>query len=301
MPKAGETIYWTINEHRLAITSPAKVYWPQSGMTKLDLLEYYRDIGPFMLPFLKDRPATFHVYPRGISDFSFYKRDFEGDVDFVQTYTYHEISQEKIIQVPLINNLESLIYFANKGCIEVHSWASKTPQLLRPDMAIFDLDVSARVPFDWALMAAYELHLLLEEKGLKSYAKTSGGSGMHVYVPLQPKYSFEFVRKWVKKVGGELAAKEPDRVASAPTHRKTHIGNKVVIDYLQNAPTRNTASPYTVRAYPHGPVSTPLSWDEVKKGGIKPSDFTLKNMPARVAQIGDLFADIMTHQQVIPD
>lgn len=296
----GKTLKWTINGHEILINYPKKLYWPEEKITKLDLLEYYSVMAKIMLPYFKNRPATLHCFPRGIKDFSYYKRNFNQDTDhLITTLPYAEVSQDKIIQVPIINNEAGLVYLSSKGCIEFHLWSSKMPNYKNPDIVIFDLDISIKASFKKVLEAALCLNKLLNDRKIIGYVKTSGGTGLHVYVPIDAKYSFEYVRNWVKNIGEQLTKRHPNLITTKEDNGATHKSEKVVIDYLQNVISRNTAAPYTVRAYGGAPVSAPLSWAEVEKGGFIPMDFNLKNMPDRVAKIGDLFLGVLTNKQAI--
>ncbi|MCF6294234.1 MAG: non-homologous end-joining DNA ligase [Flavobacteriaceae bacterium] len=294
-----EHITWHIDGDELLISHPQKLYWPKEGYTKIDVLNYYRTISTTILPYFKDRPVTLHYFPRGIEGFSFYKRNFENE-SLIRTASYKEVSQDKTIQVPLIDSSSGLLWLASRGGIEFHLWSSKMPNSTYPDIAIFDFDINENVNFKNVLQAAMYLNKLLNTMNLKSYPKTSGGTGLHVYVPIVSEYSFKFVREWVKKISDILADKYPALITTQRESGKTHKSNKVTIDYLQNVISRNTAAPYTVRAYSSAPISTPLSWDEVKKGGFTPKSFTIKNVPDRVAKLGDLFSDVLTNKQQLP-
>ncbi|UAM98568.1 non-homologous end-joining DNA ligase [Polaribacter litorisediminis] len=295
-------IIWNVRGYELQITHPNKVYWPKEGYTKLDILQYYFDMAPTLLPYFKDRPVTLHYFPKGIEELSFYKRNFEDeeeDENLFHTIAYEEISQDKTIRVPLIDSAAGLLFFASRGGFEFHLWSSKATNYSYPDMAIFDFDVNENVAFETVLQAASYLNELLNSMNLKSYPKTTGGSGLHVYVPIVPKYSFKEVREWVKRINDTLAKKYPNLITTQKKSKKTHISNKVTVDYLQNVISRNTAAPYTVRAYPNAPVSAPLTWKEVKNGGFLPKDFNIKTMPKRVEKLGDLFSEVLSIKQQI--
>lgn len=297
----GNPIEWTIDGYDILINYPEKLYWPEEKITKLDMLNYYRILADIMLPYFKNRPVTLRCFPRGISDFSYYKRNFDLDTgNLIKTLPYAEVSQDKIIQVPIINNEAGLVYLSSKGCIEFHLWSSKMPNYENPDIVIFDLDVSSKASFKKVLEAALCLNKLLNDLNIIGYVKTSGGTGLHVYVPIEAKYSFEYVRNWVKKIGEQLSKRHPNLITTKENSGATHKSEMIVIDYLQNVISRNTAAPYTVRANSGAPVSAPLSWEEVEKGGFEPKDFNLKNMPDRVAKMGDLFMDVLINKQVIP-
>ncbi|VAW41131.1 ATP-dependent DNA ligase clustered with Ku protein, LigD [hydrothermal vent metagenome] len=300
MDKVGDKpLIWNIDGYELLISHPQKLYWPKERYTKIDVLNYYRTISTTILPYFKDRPVTLHYFPRGIEGFSFYKRNFENE-SLIRTASYKEVSQDKTIQVPLIDSSSGLLWLASRGGIEFHLWSSKMPNYTHPDIAIFDLDISKDTDFNDVLKAGWYLHELLNSIKIKSYPKTSGGTGLHVYVPIVAKYSFELVRNWVKSIGNKLANCYPEIISTKKDKGATHKSDKVIIDCLQNVISRNTAAPYTVRAYSSAPISTPLSWDEVKKGGFTPKSFTIKNVPDRVAKLGDLFSEVLTNKQQLP-
>lgn len=299
--EAGKT--WNINGFELTITKPNKLYWPEVAYTKLDLLNYYKAMAPVLLPYFKNRPATIKFFPEGIEGLSYYKRNFDDEIKDRRLFTtvpYSEKSQVKIIQVPIISSTAGILWFASKGGIEFHLWSSKVPKFEFPDIAIFDLDVRDLSHFKNVLKVASYLCDALSEINLKSYAKTSGGMGIHVYVPIVPHYSFEIIRAWVKSIGDELADKYPDLITTKTKSRKTHDSKKVTIDYVQNVISRNTVAPYSVRAYKKAPVSTPLSWDEIRAGGFLPTDFTIENVPKRVEKKGDIFAEVLNHKEILP-
>ncbi len=278
-----------------------KLYWKEVHITKMDLMKYYDSIGDIIIPFLKNRPLTLHYFPYGIDGLSFYKRDFELNIseDLIKTFSYKEKTTNKLINVPTIKNKAGLVYLASRGCLALHAWGSKFPDFTYPDLAIFDLDISNSIDFSKVIKVANLIHKKLIAKKIKSYPKTSGGTGMHIYVPIDSIYSFEYVRSWVSGIGEELSNEFPKLITTIKHQRKSHSGNKVVIDYLQNAISRNTAIPYTPRANIEAKVSTPLYWEEVEKGGFTPEDFTLKNILSRIKNLGDPFKDIFKNPQKI--
>ncbi len=300
-PPKENPVLWNINGYQLQINHPNKLYWPEDKISKLALLTYYKEMAATLLPYFKNRPVTLHYFPRGIHNFSFYRRNFDQKTNSpIQTVDYQEVSQDKTIQLPLIHTEEGLLWLVSKGCIEFHLWSAKAIDFLHPDMAIFDLDIGNNTPFNKVLKAALVTRDYLKKQGIVVYPKTTGGTGIHLYVPIKPIYDFKTVRMWVKSVGGRLSKMYPELVTTEKSGRKTHQGNRVTIDYSQNSIGRNTAAPYTVRAYRLAPVSTPLHWYEVEKGGFKPTDFNLKNLPARIAKEGDLFEGTLKNQQQLP-
>ncbi|MCL5998547.1 MAG: hypothetical protein M1546_21200 [Chloroflexi bacterium] len=190
------------------------------------------------------------------------------------------------------------MWLANQGSIEFHLWTSRIDQLKQPDQVAFDLDPGDAASFKDVLKVALKLHDLLQNSGLEAYPKTSGGQGLHVYVPLAPGHRFEAVRAWAKSIAQQLEQASPHLVDVA--HGATHHGDQVTFDYAQNSIGRNTAAPYTLRARPGAPVSAPLTWDEVETGRVKPADFTIKTMPQRIERAGDLFEPVLKGKQPLP-
>ncbi len=297
-PPEGEPLIWKIDGSDLEIKYPGKLYWPDASIKKTDLLIYYRDMAQIMLPYFKNRPVTLHYFPKGIHNISFYKRNFSQRSDsLVHTAVYHEISQKKDLHVPVIDSKMEMLWLASKGCIEFHLWNSKITHFQYPDWIIFDLDIHKDTAFNKVLKGALILKEELLKKKLKSFPKTSGGTGLHIYVPVRPEYTFETIRNRLGFFITELSEKYPDLISAGRKDRKTHIGNRITIDIMQNVISRNTAAPYTVRGFPGAPVSAPLTWKEVEEGGFLPTDLHLKNIPRRIKEKGDVFSDILKLKQ----
>ena len=290
---------WELSGQAVKVSHLEKLYWPEVEFTKGDMLQYYQQIAPVALPYFKDRPVTLRVFPQGVSGESYYLRDCPDSApDWLRRIEYRPKTVTHLIPLPLIDNVAGLIWFANQGSIEFHLWSSHIPDLTQPDQAIFDLDLSDTTSFDAVREAGLRLHDKLEQLGVKGYPKTSGGHGLHVYVPLAAGYTFGRVRSWVKAVGQQLAATYPDLIstASGPTHR----GGRVTIDAAQNSEGRNTAAPYTLRAgASHPTVSTPLTWEELDAGTIHPADLAPEVVLERVQRLGDLFAPVQQTDQSI--
>ena len=297
MPDTGTE--WKVGERAVRVTSLDRPYWPEDGVTKGDLLGYYRDLAPVLLPYFVGRPVTVKVFPRGIHGPAIYRREIPDNApSWLQSADYAAATDGHTLKVLLVEDAAGLIWLANTGAIEMHLWGAHLPDLSEPDMAIFDLDPGDEASFADVLAAARILHAALDERGLRSYPKTSGGDGLHVFLPLAPGHTFEAVRDWVKDLAEHLAEVHPTLFAVA--HGSTHRGKLVTVDHAQNSVGRNTAAPYTVRALPEAPVSTPLTWDEVEKGKLKPADFTLKSVPKRIKRLGDLFAPVLEGGQHLP-
>lgn len=283
---------WTLDGKTLTVTHLDQQYWPDEGLSKRDVLDYYRSMAAVMLPYFRNRPVTLRLFPRGIKGPSYYRRDLPDEVpEWLPHVDYMTETNPHRVQLPLANDAASLIWLANLGAIEFHLWASSSTHLQQPDWAVFDLDPGEKASFGQVLRAALMVRGHIEQEGWHGYPKTSGASGLHVYAPLPSGQAYDTVRERIKSIADELAIDHPDLFA-AP-RGKTHEGGRVTVDYLQNSIGHNTAAPYTLRALPGAPVSTPVSWDEVEKGKIRPADFTLKTVPARVRRHGDLFAPVL--------
>jgi bifunctional non-homologous end joining protein LigD len=291
---------WQLDGRAVQVSHLQKNYWEQAAFTKGDMMEYYRQIAPTALPHFKDRPVTLHVYPQGAEGASYYLRDFPDDAPaWLLRVQYQPRTVGHPVPLPLIDSAAGLIWFANQGAIEFHLWSSRAPELTQPDQAIFDLDPGEAASFQDVREAALRLHHTLEQAGVKAYPKTSGGHGLHVYVPLAAGYSFERVRDWVKSVGEQLATAYPQLIA--PAHGATHRGARVTIDHTQNSIGRNTAAPYTLRAHPAYPtVSCPLTWEELAAGTLQPTDLTPPVVIERISRLGDLFSPVLQGDQHIP-
>ncbi len=298
MPKQTSN-EWTINGHTIELTSLDKPYWPDDGLTKGDALNYYRAVADVMLPYVVNRPITFRAYPSGIKGPGFWRRDVPDNApDWLTSVTYQPETREDRIEVPLIQNEAALIWWTDHSSIEIHQWLSLKDDLDHPDWAVFDLDPGEDVGFDRILEAAVLVRDDLAEHGLKTFAKTSGATGMHVFVPLVPKDPFDDVRAWVHGVARRLAEQQPKLIAAASGG--THRGSVVTIDHAQNSVARNTAAPYTLRARSGATVSAPLSWDEVEKGKVRPGDLTLRTMPKRLKHDGDPWGGALKLRQKLP-
>jgi len=301
MNASAET--WHVGNQMVQVRDLEKVYWPQTVFTKGEVLEYYRQIAPVLLPYLKDRSVTLRMYPQGVEGTSYYLRDCPVDApEWLRRVAYQPKTVNHPVPLPLIDTAAGLLWFANQGAIEVHLWSSRTPDLTQSDLAIFDLDAGSTASFELMREAALRLHDALEQAGVRGYPKTSGGGGLHIFVPLAPGYTFERVRGWVKARGNELASKYPDLIA--PARGATHLEGCVKVDYAQNSLGRNTATPYTLRAHPdHPTVSTPLTWEELEldAGTITPASLSPQIVLERISRMGDLFAPALQADQRIDE
>lgn len=274
------------------LTNLDKVYWPDEGFTKGDLINYYESIAPYILPYLKNRPLSLMRHPNGIKAPGFFHKD-AGDMapDWIKTADILAESTGKIVHYLVCNNVKSLLYIANLGCIEMNPWNSTTTKLDRPDYLVLDIDPSDKNTFDQVVDVALIIKEILDRAGIAGSCKTSGASGMHVYIPCKKKYEYETVRDFAHVLATLVQEQAPSFTTlerSLSKRKKDHI----YIDYLQNSRGQTLASAYSARPKPGATVAAPLEWKEVKHG-LHPSAFTIKNMKKRVEKKGDLFAPVL--------
>ena len=280
----------------LHLTNLDKVYWPDEGYTKGDLIRYYYEVSKYILPYLKDRALIMKRYPNGIAGGSFHQHDVNEAPDFVRTA---EIDVEEGHKVDYIvgDDVQTLLYMANLGAIERHPWHSRVSDLAHPDWFVFDLDPT-NVEFEEICEVAVSTRDILAELGLESYAKTSGSRGIHVYVPLKPVHEYEEVAAFAERVA-ELVVESNPSIATIERSLKKRKKRALYIDHMQNARGKSVVAPYSVRPKPGATVSAPLEWEEVERKKIKIQDFTIKNMLRRIERKGDLFKPVLRRGQTL--
>jgi bifunctional non-homologous end joining protein LigD len=287
----GKEAALDVDGRRLKFSNLDKVYFPQDGYTKRDLLEFYNRVSPFLLPHLKDRPLSLKRYPNGIhGEYFFQKNAGTHFPDWLRCFPIQEHDPPKINHYPLADNRASLLYLVNLGCVDHNPWMSRISSLENPDWMLLDLD-PVEASFDLLVEATLLVREILEGLGMHGYPKTTGGDGMHVYVPLNPVYSYDQVRGLAEVVSHLAVDREPNLFTTPRSINKRQKG-RVYFDYLQIGRGKTIAAPYVVRAYDGAAVATPLEWAEVKKG-LRPTDFTIQNAPARFEKKGDLFAPVL--------
>lgn len=279
-----------VDGHTVQISNPEKMYWPNAQLTKYDLLDYYIKISDYILPYLKDRPESLNRHPDGAFGNSFYQKDQEHLPDWIETIGVASKSSEKEINYLLCQNQATLLYMNNLGCIEINPWHSTIFQLERPDYAIIDLDPSEDNTFEEVIETALITKSVLNQAKIEGYCKTSGSSGLHIYIPLGGLYSYEEARDFTKLLCMYVNQQLPQLTTLERTIKKR--GPKIYLDYLQNRKGQTIASAYSARPRPLATVSTPLKWSEVKSG-LRVSDFTIENVPERVLGQDDLFKAIL--------
>jgi bifunctional non-homologous end joining protein LigD len=273
------------------LTNLDKVYWPEEGYTKGDLIAYYRDLASVILPYLRDRPMSLHRHPNGIAAKSFYQKDVsrQPPPDWVRTITLPTDSGKGHITYLLCQDEASLLYVANLGCIEMNPWNSRVGTLEKPDYLVIDLDPE-NVPFQRVVEAAIAVRKTLEKAGAKSLCKTSGKRGLHVYVPLSAHYSNDQARQFAEIIATLVNQKLP--ASTSLTRSPSLRQGRVYLDYLQNRRGQTLAAPYSVRPQPGATVSTPLRWDEVNNR-VDPGRFTMRTIGKRLDKLGDLWKPVL--------
>ena len=279
----------------LKLTNLDKVYWPKEGYTKGDLIRYYYEISKYILPYLKDRPLIMKRYPNGIKGAYFHQHDVNEAPTYVRTETL-EVEEGHEVDYIVGDNLQTLIYMANLGAIERHPWHSRTEDLAHPDWLVFDMDPGKSVEFETICEVSLGTREILKKLGLEAYAKTSGSRGIHVYVPVKPKYSYDEVAEFAEGVATIVARENPE-VATVERSLKRRKRGQIYVDHMQNARGKSVVAPYSVRPREGATVSAPLDWSEVERKKIRTQDFTIANVLKRVKQKGDLFKPVLKKRQ----
>lgn len=273
------------------VSNLQKVYWPEEGYTKGDLINYYQEIASYILPYLKDRPQSLHRHPNGIHEDSFFQKDMgDGLPEWMTTVEVFSESNKKNIHYLVCQDADTLMYINNLGCIEVNTWHSRTQNLENPDYCLIDLDPSDHNSFDEVVETALVVKKHLDLAGAEAYVKTSGSSGIHILVPLGAAYDFDQSKDFAHLIC-QMVHQDLPKLTSLERSPKARP-KQIYLDYLQNRTGQTVAVPYSVRPKPGATVSTPLEWNEVKKG-LHPSQFTLKNIQKRLQSKGDLIKGII--------
>jgi bifunctional non-homologous end joining protein LigD len=273
------------------ISHPDKLLFPADGISKGELAAYYEEVAPFMLPHLRGRPVTMERFPAGIEQKGFMQKDVAKG--FPEWLARVEVAKKDgSLHAPLIDDTRSLLWLANQNCITPHVWTSRHPQLLEPDVCIFDLDPSQDAP-EALRSAALAVRALLDELELPSWLKTSGSKGFHIAVPLVPHTDYETAWHFAHAAGALLAKRHPEQLTQE--FLKTDRKGRILVDTGRNGYGATFAATYAVRPKPAAPVSAPCTWHELEQGLVAPQTFTLRTMRARLAAVGDLWSDLHEH------
>lgn len=280
-----------INKKELTFTNLHKIYWPKEKISKRGLLNYYHQIAPFILPYLKDRPQSMNRFPNGVGKPNFYQKDVSDKVaDWIEKHDYIADSDGEKKQYLVCTDEASLLYMANLGCIEMNPWHSTTKKPENPSWCVIDLDPAGKITFDQVIEAAQVIKQVTDDLEIDTYCKTSGSTGLHIYIPLGALYDYDQSRQLAELIVN-LAHNEMPSFTSlerSPAKRR----NKIYLDFLQNRKIQTIASPYSLRPKPGATASAPLHWEEVKKG-LQISDFSINNMYSRAKEVGDIFKPVL--------
>jgi bifunctional non-homologous end joining protein LigD len=291
IPRNAQGIELNLDGRTVRLTNLNKLFWPDLGITKRDLIQYYSDVAPALLPHLVDRAMVMKRYPNGAAgDFFFMKRAPEPRPPWIEICSI-EHSSGNVIDFPMIQDMPSLLWLINLGCIDLNQWYARCDDVDRPDYLHFDLDPVPGAKFEMVIEAALLIREALESLKIRCYAKTTGSKGIHIYVPIVRGPTQKQVWSFAKEFAHILAAQAP-KLLTAVYKVSDRPKGRVLVDYNQNSWGRTLASIYSVRPSPRASASTPVTWNELEKG-IKIDDFRIDNVPARVRKLGDLWKPLL--------
>lgn len=289
----GDGTSLNIDGKRVPVSNPDKIFFPGEGIRKYDLIDYYIQVADIMLPYLKDRPQNLHRHPNGITKEGFYQKDSENLPKWVETIDIPSKSSGKDIDYLVCQDQATLIYMANLGCIEINPWNSKIGDLDKPTYTVIDIDPAEKSTFQQVIEVALATKEVLDKAGITGYCKTSGSTGLHIYIPLSGKYSYDEARSFAQIICHFVNEKLP-KITSMERSIISRKG-KIYLDYMQNNRGQTLAAPYCARPKPGATVSTPLKWEEVNSK-LDMHDYTIFTMPERIESVGDLFANVLTQK-----
>src|SRR4026209_2841375 len=272
-----------VGREQVSVTSLDRTYWPDEKLTKFDLLSFYLHVADYIMPFLQDRPAILQRYPRGIKAPMFFQQDLESAPAFIKTARLTN-QEGRQLDYGVYSTTASLLHFVNLGTIEQHPWHSTLKRLDKPDWIAIDLDPK-RAPWENVLQVALLVKKVADEIGLQAFPKTSGSSGIHIYVPLKPANEYDKVAEFARLFATEVARRAP-KIATVERTIAKRAATQVYVDWMQNARGTSLAAVYTARAKPKATVSMPLTWKQISQG-VKITDFTITNAAELLRKKGD--------------
>ncbi len=290
--KVGNDKIYSFEKNKVIVTHFDKIYFPDEKVTKGDVVEYYISMADYILPYLKGRPESLLRNPNGIKEKGFFQKDAADDApSFVHRKQVHSDSTNKEVHYIVCDNIETLVYLNNWGCIEINPWHSTVEALDKPDYLIIDIDPSDKNTFNQVIEVALTVKTILEKAGASCFCKTSGSSGMHIYVPAEKKYSYDQVKDFAYLVC-MMVHDQLENITTLERNLQKRSKKHIYMDYLQNSRGQTIASVYSLRPKPGATVSTPLLWDEVRPG-LSPKQFTIYNTLERVKKMGDIFKSVL--------
>lgn len=281
-----------IDKKEVKLTNQNKIYFPKDQVTKGDMIDFYQSISKYILPHIKDRPESMNRFPNGIDGMSFYQKDASEEIpSWIKTEKVFSESSDKIINYILCNDKATMAYMNNLGCIEFNVWTSRVQSLDSPDYLVLDLDPSEKNTFEDVIETAKVAKTIMDRGKIEGYCKTSGSTGIHIYIPMGAKYTFEQVKNF-GHILMQMVQKELPEITTLERALQKRDKNKIYLDYLQNRRGQTLASVYSMRPKNGTPVSMPIEWDELKSG-LKPTDFNIENALERIKKKGDLFKPVL--------
>ena len=280
-----------IGKTTLHLTNQNKIYFPANSISKGDVVQYYNEVADLILPYLKNRPQSMNRFPNGITSPGFYQKDVDVDKipSWLQTEKVYSESNDKYLDYLICNNKQTLLYMANLGCIDINPWNSTIKNIENPDWLVIDIDPE-NDNFQEVIQTALTVKEVMDELESDCYCKTSGATGLHVYIPLGAKYNYEQVKILAELLAIEIQQRLPEITSLERSIKKRN--HKIYVDYLQNRRGQTLAAPYSVRPVAGATVSTPLEWNEVN-AKLHPSQFHIKNALARFEKKGDLWSPVL--------
>jgi bifunctional non-homologous end joining protein LigD len=281
-----------LNRHTVKLTHQDKIYFPEDEVTKGDIVEYYQSVAEYILPYLKNRPLSLNRFPNGIEKQGFYQKDAGDHIpEWIKTTKVFSDSTDEYIDYIICNDKATLAYLNNLGCIDMNPWNSALPDLEHPDYLVLDLDPSKKNTFDDVIETALQVNEVLQSIKVEGYCKTSGSTGIHIYIPMGGHYDFDQVKDFAHILMKQVNEKLPE-ITTLERSLQKRSTNKIYMDYLQNRQGQTLASVYSIRPKEGASVSMPLEWEELKPG-LKPTDFNIHNALERIKKKGDLFKPVL--------
>jgi bifunctional non-homologous end joining protein LigD len=297
LARCKPTDHWDIAGRRLRVSNLDKVFWPDEGLTKRDLVAHYVRFAELMLPYLRERPLSMQVFPDGVTGKSFWRKDKPSHApEWIESWVFQGEGGSKEWILP--NEVATIAWVANAGVIDMHPWHSRYDAPHQPDWAVFDLDPFEPATFADVVDVAKLVKAALDHFGLHGVLKTSGQTGLQIYVPIRRGPTYDKVRGWVEAVARDIGRVVPEKITWDWTVSKRT--GKLRIDYTQNIVNKTLAGPYTLRPAPGAPVSIPIAWEELDDGRLRPDAWNIHNAEARVRQTGDLFRGLLLADQELP-
>jgi bifunctional non-homologous end joining protein LigD len=286
------------------ISSPEKVLWPDAGIAKLELARYYAAMAPVILKYVRHRPLTLRPFPRGVDETGFYLKDVpKGAPPWLQTFADVARSTGETVRFVVAEDARTLVWIAQFNSVEIHAWLSTIEHPDEPDWAVVDLDPPDDMPAAErnrnVVTAALSMRDALHARGLQSFPKVSGQTGVHVLVPLDPVHPFDEVREFFERLGEHLCRAHPDLLTT--DYDIAERGGRILVDYAQNSRAKTTVAPYSVRPKPGAPVALPVTWEELADPAFRREQWTLRTVPERVQRTGDLLEPALGLKQRLPE